>query len=378
MKTRFVLSALGLAIAVCAAAYFFRDMAPSRQEVAQTSSWIETLTDAAETNFEPPDRAWILDLPSDHGVHEATRSESWLLNAVLKDSNGTNFGFQFSMTRLGLQSEGVESASVWQVRHLYRGHVTYFNGTSRASVSEERVRRQYPDLVGYDAESETLRLDNWVLQFPTGENDENMIIEASVRNDASIRLSMLPEKPTLTPPDGATMPFVGYALPRLKVEGTIEDDKASRSVTGNAWFDHVWGELPLPGSGPVARDRLHLHLDDGTDLSLIRTRRTNGRGPDLIDGFFVQPNGEMVSIGEGDIQIETSLFWQDPETDIAYPVNWDISGPDLSISVKPFSETHSSEFEFPIRNAFVKAEGRLDGRPLKGVGSMQLTGYARR
>jgi predicted secreted hydrolase len=39
------------------------------------------------------------------------------------------------------------------------------------------------------------------------------------------------------------------------------------ALTGTAWLDRLWGDVPLPG-GPVLRDRLVLHLSDGTDLSL--------------------------------------------------------------------------------------------------------------
>jgi hypothetical protein len=94
----------------------------------------------------------------------------------------------------------------------------------------------------------------------------------------------------------------GFAVTRLSAAGTLASGDRALQLTGTAWLDRVWGDVPLPG-GPLARDRLVLHLSDGTDLSLLRTRRSDGRGIATLDGILVARDGTVRMLDDGAVDL---------------------------------------------------------------------------
>jgi predicted secreted hydrolase len=200
-----------------------------------------------------------------------------------------------------------------------------------------------------------------------------------VLDKAVVDLVMRPEKPTLAlTPDDAGAPFVGYSMTRLAVEGTIDQGLGEETVTGSAWFDHVWGELPLPGMRPVASDRLQLQLGDGTDLSVIRTRRIDGAGAPVVSGFVVSPDGTASLLDEKSLQMTSSRTWRDPVTGAEYPVEWRLLGPNLDITIAPLADAQAFDTAVPVWSGMVQSSGRRANTVVSGVGTLQLTGYSAR
>jgi predicted secreted hydrolase len=142
-------------------------------------------------------------------------------------------------------------------------------------------------------------------------------------------------------------------------------------VSGLAWLDHAWGELPLPG-GPIAWDRLQLQLDDGTDLSVTRARRRSGAGAATVEGYAVGPGGTAARLG-GSIEMEPARIWRDRGA--AYPVAWRLAGNGLDLSVAPLLDDQVQDFVALLWSGVVTAEGVLGDRPATGVGTLNLTGY---
>ena len=60
------------------------------------------------------------------------------------------------------------------------------------------------------------------------------------------------------------------------------------AVTGDAWFDHQWGDFIAVGGG--GWDWFAVNLDDGTDLTLSLVRDADGSYP-LVYGTLVDPDG---------------------------------------------------------------------------------------
>ncbi len=204
-----------------------------------------------------------------------------------------------------------------------------------------------------------------------------MTLHATVSDKAGVDLTLRAEKPVLArAPEGA--PFAGYALSRLSVDGTVDRGNGEESVTGTAWFDHLWGELPLPGSRPVASDLLQLQLDDGTDLSLIRTRRIDGTGPAALDGFTVAPDGTATALDGDTMKMTATRTWRDPSTDIDYPVSWRLEGPGLDLAIDPLFDAQAFDTAVPVWSGTVRARGRHAGAETTGGGTLQLTEYGAR
>jgi len=372
-----------LALAIAGALYWALPLS----EVERTSSsnadeanLLSALMEVSSDDFQGPSPSWTLDLPKDHGRHSNSRTESWHVATHLRNEDGKELGFQFSFLRLGIVSgDAPPSTSIWDVREINRGHVAISNTFVEHAFGEERFGRGMRGLAGYDPSAQELRLDNWFLRFDSDESGAYMTLYATVLDKAVVDLVMRPEKPTLAlTPDDAGAPFVGYSMTRLAVEGIIDQGLGEETVTGSAWFDHLWGELPLPGLRPVSSDRLQLQLHDGTDLSVIRTRRTDGAGAPVVSGYVVSPDGTASLLDEKGLQMTSSRTWRDPETGTEYPVEWRLLGPNLDITIAPLADAQAFDTAFPIWSGIVQSRGRRANTVVSGVGTLQLTGYSAR
>jgi predicted secreted hydrolase len=63
---------------------------------------------------------------------------------------------------------------------------------------------------------------------------------------------------------------------------------------------------------------------------------------------------------------------------VSYPVEWRLDGPSLDIRVTPLADDQAQQFAEPIWSGAVVAEGLLNGEPVSGAGTLNLTGYAER
>jgi predicted secreted hydrolase len=334
---------------------------------------MSVLAAAPDEGFERPSPSWELDLPDDHAAHGASRTETWQISAYLRTEGGDDLGAQVSFFRLGVTPPGSPPGETWEVRELYRGHVAWLDAASSGSSGEERFARGIPGLAGYDPEAGELRLDNWALAI----DGNGFRVQATVLDDARMTLVMVPGKPAVAPGgNGAGAPFVGYALTRLAVTGTVDRGAGDEPVSGTAWLDHSWGELPIPGAGPVAWDRLQGQLDDGSDVSVVRSRRTDGRGSPTLSGAIVAPGGAVSAFDEAALRMTPVRTWRDPATGIAYPVAWRLEGAGMELEVEPVIEAQSQSFSAPVWNGMVRLNGTRSGVPVTGSGTLQLTGYS--
>lgn len=378
-----LLSATAAVFAIAAAAYWVVTMSRTEAppgEGAGPPDLMSFVADMPDEGFERPPSTWKLTLPGDHGNHAASRTENWQLSAHLRTENGERLGVQFSYLRLGLVPPSAAPAhSVWEPRDVYRGHVVFVDTKMARAMGEERFARGMPALAGYDAAAGELRLDDWFLRFGGARDDREMALHATIRDETLVQLTLRPEKPALASElDGAEAPFVGYALTRLAVEGTVDQGSGAETVIGTAWFDHSWGDLPLPGAGPVAWDRLQFQLEDGTDVSVIRSRRTDGRGDPTLNGVVVEADGTVSTFDDETFQMTAIRSWRRDGTEAEYPVEWRLEGPDLDVTVAPVTDAQAYDFSTPFWSGLVTVRGTRGEGPVSGMGTLQLTGYEQR
>jgi predicted secreted hydrolase len=334
----------------------------------------------SEEGFERPSPTWKLSLPRDHGAHLASRMEIWQLSTHLQNEKGELSAFQFSFLRLGVVPPSAPPpTSVWEVRELYRGHVTFTDAELDQAVGEERLARGMPRLAGYDADAGEIRLDNWFLRFGHDHASPELNLYATVRDKAVVKLVMRPEKTAVAlEPEGNNALFVGYSLTRLTVEGVVDRGRGEETVSGTAWLDHSWGDLPLPGVGPVAQDRLLFQLDDGTDFSVVRSRRTDGRGSPSMIAMVVAPDGIVSTFDDEDdenVQMTTTRTWRHKATGTEYPVAWHLEAPELDIYIEPLIDAQIHDFSTPFWSGVVTLTGTWRDISVSGTGTLLLTGY---
>ncbi|MGF1502221.1 MAG: lipocalin-like domain-containing protein [Paracoccaceae bacterium] len=363
-------------LAVAGAWVFMRSPEPPRErgDAGSEAQILESLIDAAaEASFARPSGAWQPALPRDHGAHPEARSETWSLSAHLRGPDGAPIGLEIVFTRFGLRPPQAADDSPWAVDALYRAHAILVRADA-PPISEERFARSGTAAAGFANGAPEIWLDDWAIRA-----DENAALQVFGSVDGrEFRLTLAPgaQPVPVGESDGvgeareADTPVRGYALPRLAVTGQI----AGIPVTGEAWHDHLWGELPLPG-GPVAYDRLILHLDDGTALTLLRTRRRDGRGGASVDGLQVGPDGETEALSGGAVEMTPSAEWRPDGTDTRYPVRWEVAGGGLVLDVSPLIDDQRHAFAAPLWSGLVAVDGTRGGRPVRGLGTLQLTGY---
>lgn len=341
---------------------------------AQTrgADWIGVAGALGIDAFERPAGDWRLELPHDHGVHPEAGTEAWQMVAHLADTNAVPLGVQLSLFRLGVLPPDTPAAERFEPRDLYRGHMILTDGAANIVLAEERFGRGLAGLVGFDEASHALRLDDWSIDFAPDDGEPRWQLRASV-DDTRLDLTVRPAKVPLSV-DGEDVPFRGYSFSRLDVDGTLETDDGERAVSGDAWFEHLWGELPVPGGSPVASDRLQVQFDDDTELAVIRSRRLDGRGAPTVEAFLIDADGRTIPLGDGAAEVDFTREWRGAEG--SWPVEWEMRLDEFELSVTPVMDGQEHAFASPTWSGLVRVDGQRGDQELTGMGTLQLSGYA--
>jgi predicted secreted hydrolase len=320
--------------------------------------------------FERPSGDWVLRLPQDHGPHLRAQAELWQFSAHLSGPDMAPMTVQFSVLRQGvIPPDDTKDAAIWEMRDLYRAHVIASHQSGAPAHAEERIARGFAGLTGYDKHLHELRLEDWALRFADGAGPWQLSAKVG---GADIALEVTPQKQPL-PISAPDAPFRGYAFTRLVVTGTITTNTGALPVTGLAAFDHVWGELPVPGSAPVLSDRLLLQFETGADLVLITSRRRDGQGRPTLDAALIGPDGSASQIDTTRAELEFLRIWEGETGN--WPVEWQIALDDtLTLKIVPVLDAQEYPFLTPVWSGMVMAEGVLQGERVTGTGLLQLAG----
>ena len=306
---------------------------------------------------------WQLVLPDDLVAHPGARAETWAIAAHLETASGDPVNVQVTFSRLGLRAPDPDGGP-FDLSAIHRGHVIVLLDPASPAIAEERVSRG-GGAAGDDTGSGEVGLDDWRMSVDEG---GGLSLDLAL-GDMPVTLRLTPERPALVQNTGGEAPFRGFAISRMTTEGRIGE----AAVTGTAWLDRAWGETPMPG-GPLAYDRLLLHLDDGTDIGLLRTRRRDGVGIATMDGAVIGPDGTVTGVTDESLEMTVLDDWQ-PEDGTAYPVAWRLAGAGLDFTLTPLRPDQRHAFLFPLWSGGVLVEGSRDGQPVTGSGTLQLTGY---
>jgi predicted secreted hydrolase len=169
-----------------------------------------------------------------------------------------------------------------------------------------------------------------------------------------------------------------YSRTALDTTGILELDGHTFDVTGQAWFDHQWGDFIAVGGG--GWDWFAVNLDDGTDLTFSLVRNADGSYP-LVYGTLVGADGATVHLPREAFDIEVTGRWTSPTTGADYPAGWRIvvPGERLAIDLRP--TVADQELDTRASTGVVYWEGSQivdasrDGQPLGGEAYVELTGY---
>ncbi len=324
---------------------------------ADLAAFLSSRENDEATKFSGP---WHLSLPRDHGAHDDAGAETWNVTAHLRDAADRPVSLTIVLTRLGASPSS--ATSTWGPWPIHVAQVTLTASDADLSGSDERVSRAI-GTAGHDAALGEIWIDDWTWSYADDDLDLRLLV-----GDRPIRLRLRPESAPLTLPADDVAVTRGFALPRLSVTGTLGHGASAVQLDGTAWLDRVWGEVPLPG-GPLVRDRAILHLSDGSDLSLIRTRRRDGRGIVTVDGVLVAPDDTAMTFDDGTVSFTATA----EAGDTGVPTEWRIEGEGLNLSATIVAVDQLEALGQSGQIGLLSVEGLLGGQTVDGAGTLLFT-----
>ena len=101
--------------------------------------------------------------------------------------------------------------------------------------------------------------------------------------------------------------------------------------------------------------------------------------PQTFEGTLVYPDGRQLRIGTKDFTLTPTHRWTSSESGATYPSGWQITFPELKISlqVEPLIPNQEFRASFTYWEGAVRVRGQIDGAAVAGHGYVELTGYDR-
>ncbi len=121
-----------------------------------------------------------------------------------------------------------------------------------------------------------------------------------------------------------------YSRTSMDATGTLTLGDEVIPVTGDAWFDHQWGDFIAVGAG--GWDWFAVNLADGTDIMLSLVRDAAGSYP-LVYGTLVHPDGSTRHLTRDELEVAVTDTWDSPTTGARYPSGWHITIPDEALVI---------------------------------------------
>jgi predicted secreted hydrolase len=342
------------------------------------------------TPFQPATAGYRYDFPRDHGSHPIYRTEWWYYTGHLHAKSGRSFGFELTFFRRGVPPDEIKTLpSKWSVRDLYLAHFAVTDITGKRFHFSEKLSREGLGKAGADESQLRVWIDDWRAEASTEPSASHTLVAHDETH--ALALTLQPTKPLVT--HGAAGisrkgKDVGqashyYSFTRLATSGKLTIDGESFDVTGTSWMDHEFGSAEL-GTDQVGWDWFSIQLEDDTELMLYRMRRKDGSSDLASSGTAVSPDGRTRHLEVTDFQIESSGTWTSAESKATYPAKWKLKFPplELTLDVTPLLADQELRTSRSTRVSYwegaVAVTGTKQGRPVKGQGYVELTGYAER
>ncbi len=144
-------------------------------------------------------------------------------------------------------------------------------------------------------------------------------------------------------------------------------------------MDHEFGTSFLE-EGQAGWDWFSIQLEDGTDLMLFQLRKADGRDS-RSSGTWVDVSGHATPLQMRDFEMKGTQLWQSDQSGAQYPTKWEIQCAPLrlNLTVQPtvFNQELRTKESTGVNywEGAVEITGTREGRPVKGRGYLEMTGY---
>jgi predicted secreted hydrolase len=318
--------------------------------------------------------------PRDHFPHYQFRTEWWYFTGNLKTTDGRAFGYQVTFFRHGYRParnrEPVTSRFV--MNDVKFAHFAVTDVSSGKFYFDNRISRGAFGEAGFSDGKRLAWIDDWELDF-----DGDFRLKAVTKGYA-VELDLTPEKPVvLQGADGLSQKADGeghasyyYSITRLKTSGTIKIGDENYVVEGSSWFDREWATNQL-APDQAGWNWFAIQLSDGSDLMLYQMRLKNGGIDSHSSGKWIAADGAATDLASDDFRLVSEKLWKSPASKATYPIEWRLSIPklDLKLEVAPPVMNQELDLSVVYWEGCIRLKGWRAGKPVDGVGYMELTGY---
>ena len=332
-----------------------------------------------------------LSFPADHGPHPGYRTEWWYYTGNLADADRHRYGFQLTFFRFRLEppagrKDWPEPASAWRTDQVYMAHAALTDITGERHLQAERMSRPVLSLAGAEQKDShwKIYLDTWAADIAPHQHR----LQADA-DDFAFALDLTSDKPpVLHGDDGYSRKGQAperascyYSFTRLTTDGTVTLNGKRHAVRGTAWMDHEFSTSPLQ-PGVIGWDWFSLQLSDQTELMVYLLREKDGRLNPASSGTYIRASAQTRHLRHNEVKIEPLAFWTSPHTGARYPVKWRLSIPDLDCSLEITAACNDQEMrtssgaKIVYWEGAVQIQGTKGDKTVKGVGYVELTGYA--
>jgi predicted secreted hydrolase len=319
--------------------------------------------------------------PRDYFNHEDFQTEWWYYTGNVKAADGHRFGFELTFFRQGVSRAA--RSSPWFVHDLWMAHIALSDLTGGRFYSEERLNRAGPGVAGVDAQTGLVWNGNW--QAHIAERAEEL---RGVADKFGLALQLTPIKqPVVHGQNGVSQKAEGgghashyFSVTRLLTTGSIALAGKTYQVEGTSWIDHEFftGSMAANETG---WDWLSVQLGDGAELMLYRLRHKDGSIDPYSSGSYVDASGKSQFLSARDFEMTPGADnWTSTSTKATYPVRWHVSVPCLKMKLDVTTPLKSQELAGRFGTSYwegaIDVGGARDQSPLRGVGYLEMTGYA--
>jgi predicted secreted hydrolase len=326
-----------------------------------------------------------LTFPADHYSHPAFKTEWWYYTGHLESDSGKRYGYQVTFFRFGLrdrQSEIKDKPPLFT--ELYMAHFAVSDIDRKKFFFRERINRGYQGKAGAATDRYLVWNEDWKVEG-------DVKIHRIDVNDRGTRLSLSLNSlkpPVLHGDNGLSQKGEGegrasyyYSLTQMKTEGEITINGKTEKVQGLSWMDHEFGSNQLT-EDQVGWDWFSIQLNNQTEIMLYLMRRKDGSVDPYSSGTLVAMDGTTKHLALNEFHVEVLDHWKSPRSGGNYPMGWKVTIPNQEIELKIAPEFTDQEL-ITVRSTrvtywegAVQVSGTIRNRPMRGMGYVELTGYA--
>jgi predicted secreted hydrolase len=319
-------------------------------------------------------------LPKDHFPHYQFRTEWWYFTGNVETADGRAFGYQLTFFRYGYRPPGTGQpvSSRFVINDVKFAHFAVTDVSAGKFHFDSRVSRGAYGEAGFADGKRLAWIDDWELDF-----SNNFRLKAAAK-DFAIELELTPEKPAvLQGEEGLSQRAEGpghasyyYSITRLNTSGTVKIGAENYQVEGRSWFDREWAtnQLAPEQSG---WNWFAIQLSDGSDMMLYQMRLRHGGIDSHSNGKWIAKDGVSADLAADEFQLSPQKYWVSPANKANYPVAWKLTVPkiNLDLEISPTLEDQELNLAVVYWEGSIRIKGRRAGKPVDGVGYMELTGY---